>query len=197
MKRTGCWAWLSYVILGLGGLFLIVSAWTVSFSSYPGYAANKSKTVNQFEDYRYAMNRYHDHYSRFPVHCTNVAELACVLNGENINNDNPDKIKFFAREKPLSKRVLDGFGYPLDLSIGANGTNFILKSYGTTKRRNYERNRRTSTAFTKLDIAMLYTQPLADARARRMDQAKSLPLSSTTNHLAPIKETNHVDSISQ
>jgi hypothetical protein len=165
-------------------------------SKYPAGALARARTVNQFSDYRRAMNDYHGRYGRLPVHCTNITELTRMLDGENVNNDNPEKAGFFRRGTPLEKRIKDGFGFPFDLMIMDGGTNFILKSYGSRKRRSYEHFRGNPTSLMNCDIAMPCTQTLSAAEAQSRSSVQLVNFSAT-NLPTPMKETKHVDSINQ
>jgi hypothetical protein len=183
MKETGCWTWIFYGILCVIGLFVFASPWMFS-NCYTTDAKERSETVKQFMAYRYAMNQYHERYKRFPVHCTNITELACVLGGKNTHDDNPGEIKFFRYELPLEKRILDGFGHPFDLVVMPDGTNFILKSHGIRYKR--------STALRSYNVAVLYTQTLAGAEAPLTAQIQT-----ATNGPPPTGRTNHDGSVSQ
>jgi hypothetical protein len=182
-KETGCGMWFFYGILCITGLFLFASPWMLS-NCYTTDGRERSETVKQFMTYRYAMNQYHERYKRFPVHCTNITDLARVLDGENTNDDNSDEIRFFRYELPLKKRILDGFGYPFDLAVLPDGTNFILKSYGIKYKR--------PTAFRSYNVAVLYTQTLAETEAQLPAQIQT-----TTNGPPPTGRTNHDGSVSQ
>jgi len=150
-------------------------------------------TTRQQTDYRYAMNQYHVHYGHFPAHCTNTVELARALGGENVNGDNPDSIKFFSHDMALKKRVLDGWGFPFELSVDSNGTNFILKSYGPKR---YRETYRTNAIARTYNISALYTQTLAEAEAEARARIQTISVT-VTNRPAIRKGTNHVNSTSQ
>ena len=191
MKETGRGTKIFYGLLAIIVVLLIMTALMVR--SHPMSINERVKTMRQAEGYHHAMNLYHDRYGRFPVHCTNVTELARVLNGENTNDDNPDRITFFSNKMPLRKRALDGYGFPFELSVDDSGTNFILRSYGSKKYR--EHRIRNSTAFLH-NISALYTQTLAQAEAEARARIQYVHFSGA-NQLNQVKETNHVHSISQ
>jgi hypothetical protein len=195
MKSKTEWIRFSNKFLIVSGVLAIICAIVVR-RQIPTYTQAKVMTGNQCIDYRSAMNQYHDRYGRFPVHCTNVIELARMLSGEDVNGDNPDQAVFFASKMSLKKRVHDKFGFPFELSVSADdsGTNFILRSYGRKKFR--EHRIKTSTPIAQMNISELHTQTLArvEAELRTQTQANSL---TGTNQSVTEKETNHVNSISQ
>ena len=189
MKITECWPRIVKGIICFIALLLIADYFLLGRTRYVGDIKGMSKTKNQFSDYKYAMTQYHERYGRLPLNCTNVNDLASVLDGNNTNKDNPDKIRFFPKEKPLKERVLDGFGYPFQLSMGPDGTNFILRSYGNSKRNAIRRDR--SFAVMWCDVSILYTQTFAEGDAHVGSGFQHAPNSCTN---LPTKETSNVDS---
>ena|GEM_PF-3721234 len=193
MKDRIYWIRFSNKFLIGSGVLAIICAIVVRLLT-PTSLQRQALNTRQHSEYRQAMSLYHARYGRLPVHCTNITELAQVLNGENVNGDNSDKVKFFSREMPLKKRVHDGYGFPFDLSTDDSGTNFVLQSYGSKR---YRENRIKTSTPLKYNISELYIRTLAEVEAElraRMIQTNAL---SGTNQSVKGKETNHVNSISQ
>jgi len=191
MKSRTEWIRFSNKFLIVSGVLAIICAIVVRWLT-PTSFQRQVKNTRQHSDYRQAMNQYHEHYGRFPIHCTNITELAQVLNGEGINGDNPDKVKFFTSKMPLKKRVLDGYGFPFELSTDDSGTHFILRSYGSKRyREHYLKN---SAPPIQYNISVLYPHVRTEAEARARTQTNAL---TGTNQSVTEKETNHVNSTSQ
>jgi len=191
MKSKTEWIRFANKFLIASGVLAIICTFTVKWLRVRSESTFPEPTVRRFDPtnlYIQAMNWYYCHYHRFPVHCTNITELVQVLNGEDINGDNPDKIKFFNDKVDLEKLLYDEYRFPFDLSVDASGTNFILRSYGTPRyREHYLKN---SAPPIQHQISVLY--PGIEERVRNKTNALTV-----TNQSITGKGTNHVNSTSQ
>jgi hypothetical protein len=152
-----------------------------------GSAREMARNVNQATCFRHAMERFYDRYGHYPSGCTNITELALVLDGHNINDNNLDQVRFFAKKIPLKKRVLDGFGNPFVLIRAADGTNLLIRSFG---------KKGVDTGGIKgtytYNISMRCCKIKTDITGKSLKAIRNHPFStSTLQH----KETNNVDSV--